>query len=588
MRRTKFPPNTKLPDQVSEEVPYRFKVSGNLIKKLGQESIANKNVAILELIKNSYDANASKVVVHLEDVQSKDAVISIEDNGEGMTATDLENKWLNIATPNKGQGKPKKGSRIQVGEKGLGRLSSESLGSTTVLETKPRKETTGYKIVFDWTKYEDPGVLLNEIVNIGHKTRKKRMESGTTLAISKLRHDWNDLDAQKNLLRDIYLLHPLNGKPKNFTISTTGFSIKKTLKKPTRGFLALAAYSVKVNLVAGSVLKFRISCISGKTRKGQLKLASKLYCGDAAFEMYYFYRTPNAIKTALGVEIGAHKIREANVILDDYSGIKIYRDGFRIKPYGEIGNDWLGLDFSFQNDSMYPRNNNVFGFAHISKVKNPNIKDTTTREGIVHNSEFQDLTRFIKTAIQEIFLDFRKEVESHKVKAKRKKARAQSKKKAVASVPEVSPPKAPDKLLKNLGGNYPQSFYSQLEQEINDCFEKNFPNAAFFLSRKLIENLIFNILERQYPKKVDLWYNQTAGSHHKLSLLIKNLYDNRNDFKPNVKAYVEKFNTDIGQFRREANAKAHNIFEYLKDKAELKKFHINDLTQLLLNIYNLQ
>jgi hypothetical protein len=141
-----------------------------------------------------------------------------------------------------------------------------------------------------------------------------------------------------------------------------------------------------------------------------------------------------------------------------------------------------------------------------------------------------------------------------------------------------------EKLLKNLGV-YPQTFYATLEQEINDCYQSNYPNACFFLSRKMVENLIFNILEKKYPADINLWYNTTTNGHHKLSQLIKNLYSKKSDFKPNSQAYIEKFNTHIGTFRKEANAKAHNIFEFLTDKSELKKFKIPDLVQLLLNIY---
>ena len=115
-------------EKIIEEIPFRFKVSGNLIKKLGEESITNKNIAILELIKNSYDANSSKVDLILENINTKDAKIKISDNGDGMTNNDLENKWLNIATSNKAEKSTKPQGRTTVGEKGIGRLSSESLG----------------------------------------------------------------------------------------------------------------------------------------------------------------------------------------------------------------------------------------------------------------------------------------------------------------------------------------------------------------------------------------------------------------------------------------------------------------------------
>ena len=162
------------PIKFLETIPFRFKISGNLIKKLGEESIANKNIAILELIKNSYDAGATLVEVELKNITTSNPSIRIADNGKGMTSTDLENKWLNIATPNKSQQVIKVGERIPVGEKGIGRLSSESLGDLTVLRTNPKNETAGFQINFDWTKYQDKNALANEIINTGFKIKKKK------------------------------------------------------------------------------------------------------------------------------------------------------------------------------------------------------------------------------------------------------------------------------------------------------------------------------------------------------------------------------------------------------------------------------
>lgn len=106
-----------------EKLPFRFQVSGNIIKKFGRESISNKNVAVIELIKNSFDSKANKVVVNFDNIESTDAKIMINDNGNGMNYDDIQNKWMLIATPHKSK-KIKEGDRTLVGEKGIGRLSS--------------------------------------------------------------------------------------------------------------------------------------------------------------------------------------------------------------------------------------------------------------------------------------------------------------------------------------------------------------------------------------------------------------------------------------------------------------------------------
>ncbi len=451
-------------EQIIEEISFRFKVGGSLIQRLGEESISNRNVAVLELIKNSYDAKASKVSVDLVNVNTKEARIVISDNGDGMTYADLENKWLNIASSSKGT-KTKESERIPVGEKGIGRLSSESLGKKSTLITKPENERFGYKIIFDWSEYREKNVQLNDISNDGFKFKKLKKDSGTTIEIDDLKHNWNDTFFQKSLLKDIYQLHPPTIKPKGFSISTS-FKIDE-LKKITTSFLANAAYSLKASLTKENSLKYEIKTISGKAKKGKIVLEKRLSCGDASFELFFFYRSTIALKDALNFDLPTSKVKEVSSMLDEYSGIKIYRDGFRIKPYGEEGNDWLSLDAGFQNNSMYPRNNNVIGFISISKITNPKITDTTTREGIILTKEFQDLMSFAKTTIQAVFISFRSDIESHKKKAKKRVAKKRSKKVTPVKSLKTSTGVKHTKLIENIGGSYPQNFYAKLEGEIN-------------------------------------------------------------------------------------------------------------------------
>lgn len=233
-----------------EKIPFRFKVSGNIIRKLGGESISNKNIAILELIKNSHDSFSKKVEINFSDINTQNSKIVISDNGDGMDYEDIENKWMQIANTHKT--KIKTGNRTIIGEKGIGRLAVESLGRKTTLTSLPNNKTEGYKIEFNWDKYQKENVLLQDVINDGYKFKKKSKERGLKIEIGSLNHNWNDIETQKNLLLDINLINPINKKQSNFKVNTK-FSEKLT-NIPTikKTFLDNAVYKLKTRLQGGA------------------------------------------------------------------------------------------------------------------------------------------------------------------------------------------------------------------------------------------------------------------------------------------------------------------------------------------------
>ena len=563
--------------------PFRFKISGNLIKELGEESISNPNVAVLELIKNAYDADAPKVEIDIVDINNpEDAKIIISDNGEGMNYDDLENKWMIIASPHKYSVKKTNRNRIPVGAKGIGRLASESLGRKTILTSYPKGETNGYEIHFDWDEYRKKNVQCNDVNNDGYRFKKTKKDQGIKLEIGNLRTSWNDSDKLKNFLKDIYLIHPLNVKLPDFKIIPRSAFSGVSLKKPTRKLLDLAVYKLKAELTGKNMVKYSFYVGNDKHTTDTVRLNTPLECGDVSFELYFFYRIEAPYKDRLGKKLTGKELEDIKNYLDEYGGVKLYRDNFRVKPYGEKGFDWIGLETEAQNNTMCPRSNQIIGIANISKLTNPRIVDTTTREGVIYSSEFYHLIKFIQTVITKIFIDKRSEIEFEKKKARKVAKKKKGKKPQIVKVPEI---KVKEEELINVKGDYPQNFYYTLQDEINQCYKSNYPNAAFFLCRKLVENLVFNILEKKFSRDIDLWYDKKNMFHLKLSVLIKNLYDERSKFKPNARRYIEKFNTNVGIFKKEANLKAHNIFDYLRNKDELKKFKISDIVQLLINIY---
>ena len=150
---------------------FKIRPYARLLTMLGDQLIKNEQIALTELIKNSYDADADWVKVSFEDFGEnlevlKDSKIIIEDNGTGMTLETIEKSWMNPATPNKfvEKGKmkrTKKKKRIVQGEKGIGRFAILKLGKKTLIITRPENSNVEYEIDYDLSAYDNDFLTEN-------------------------------------------------------------------------------------------------------------------------------------------------------------------------------------------------------------------------------------------------------------------------------------------------------------------------------------------------------------------------------------------------------------------------------------------
>ena len=134
--------------------------------------------------------------------------------------------------------------------------------------------------------------------------------------------------------------------------------------------------------------------------------------------------------------------------------------------------------------------------------------------------------------------------------------------------------------------SYPQIFYNDLENEINLCYINNLLNACLVLSRKMVENLVYEILYLKFPKDIDLRYNTSKGRPHDFFILIDSLNTKRSEFNQEQQRLIQRMISLIGTFRTSANSKAHDIIEYVNDKEELDTLKIPEIIQLAISVIN--
>jgi len=554
--------------------PLYFKFRGKIARLLGRESVSDSIIALVELVKNSYDADATDVHMVFENVRAGNGVIKISDNGIGLNLFELDKNWMSVATDDKEKNPlTKRNKRRKIGEKGIGRFATEKLARKVDIVSRPDGETTGYKLSIDWDEYEKDGVYCTTIPNPAWEFKKKRKDCGFEIILSGLRDKWDE-DKIKVFRKNVSLLIPPVGRSRKdrFEPRISADEFPRYTGKIRSAFLLQAIFVFSAELEKDGTIRYSFKEKNKKAEKDSDHLRD-FSCGPMNLLLYFFYRDKNKYPNE---DVDIKSIRST---LDDFSGVKLYRDNFLVKLQEY---DWIGLDALRINDpSNYPSNNQVFGFVKISKETNPGIKDTTTREGIIKNYAYNDMINFLQKSIKK-FVDIRKAAERD-IKTGRKIKKAARKTKAPVS--KISGKKEPQsESFIDFRRKYPEVFYVKLENEINVCFETDLPNAALLLSRKLVENLVYNLFEIKYPKDIGLRWDTTRNRPHDFARLIDNLADRKNDFDQEQKGILGRLLQLIPPFKREANSKAHNIMDYIDDKSELNRLKIPEIIELSLKL----
>jgi signal transduction histidine kinase len=400
----------------------KLRPRARIIRTIGEELISNDIVAILELVKNSYDADARKVTIIFEGnvFKKKDSKeifpfvmpkeqgsITISDNGTGMTLDTIKQGWMEPATIIK-KVKTKSGEgRRFLGEKGVGRFASARLSQSLEMITRVKDDNEIFA-VFSWQDFSDDKKYLDEI-DCTWEVRKPMLikKQGTVLVLKNLNLDW-DYEKLNNLRtalsRLINPVAPVKGFEIEFVVPKEFGAISGTITSPAS--LGKPDYKIagKIDNKGHAVMTYisRKKNVTEEIRqKISLRPSREPLCGSFEFEFRVWDREQESLKD-LSAEIGS-TIRDIRRDLNEASGISIYRDGFRVLPYGEPKNDWLRLDMRrVQNPTLRLSNNQIVGYVAISFDNNPGMSDQSNREGIVESQSFNDFQGIVISILSEL------------------------------------------------------------------------------------------------------------------------------------------------------------------------------------------
>jgi hypothetical protein len=548
-----------------------FQSSGRLVKLLGRESVSNPNVAILELIKNSYDADATRVTITFENVKTQHGKIVVEDNGQGMTRENIQKNWMNPGTVNKeDQPYSSKFHRRKIGEKGIARFGLDSLARYVLLESRVRGNEETYRLRIDWDQYLTSDTLFEKVANKLAAVPKRSGLQGLRIEINELREKWDD-QRMLALRHDIELLLPPVARIQNFDVHVVAPEFPAFTGKVRPSFLKEAVYFFWSRLERDGTIRFTMKSRHKQERRWTERMQN-LSCGPADLHLWFYYR----VKSEYDDSTHYNRVMDC---LKLWSGIKLYRDGLKVKPYGDSGNDWIGLDKLRVNDpSVFPGNAQVFGYVTITRQDNPDLIDITTRESLVSNPAYRDFLRYLQNSIR-AFAVARKVIEG-------KRGRKRPRRAVRAAEPVPTKVEAVRETLLDFGRSYPEVFYRRLEDEINECYVNGLPNATLMLSRKLVENLVFNILETKYSRHRPLWWDTDHNRPRDFGRLLDTLSLKAGEFEQDQRQLLKRLLDLIGPFRREANLKTHYLMSYLEGKDELGSLKIPEIAQISIKLFD--
>lgn len=428
-----------------------FRARSRLVQLLGDELIGSSRLAIFELVKNAYDADATRVSVVLNNLGSAEASIVVTDNGVGMGPDTVKNVWLVLAHDYRKRqrkaGIRSEFGRLPLGEKGLGRMAVHKLGERIELITRSAGSPE-VSVIIDWDRLADAEMLSDAVVEV--ETRPPVVfddRTGTRITIERLKNPDISRGEVRKLFRQITsitspqrlitperkdVLASVKAKGRadpGFKVSLSVPEHPEWLDLPDATDLSrMAPWEFWFRIVNGRIdWRYEFKGVDGiSVRPRELsKTGEKLPVKATGRRSD---RSPGSSKVGQPVEVVATELSQVGIgpiegmiraydrdrevkqrmsnmqslmqLLDEQGGVKLYRDGIRVYNYGEPEDDWLGLDLRRVNDPSRRLSRNItLGEIHLDLAASDGLVEKTNREGFVESDALDRLRELVLGAI---------------------------------------------------------------------------------------------------------------------------------------------------------------------------------------------
>ena len=397
-----------------------FTVDAELLRELGERLVGKPHIVLAELVKNSYDADATEVTIRF--LPDEDC-IEVTDDGHGMTFEEFRNFWMRIGSTHKSRKYSKNLGRPMTGSKGVGRLAVQFLASELEIKTVSKnKNVECLEAAVDWEKAIEAKELTKVEVGYSRKYSDKPFRQGTSVILRGLKHEWNE-DSVSKLASEIWWLQPPFG--------ATSSSLEKSKDQFRIRFRSRRNYTQTFTNQMQAIKEIWIARLTGKVLHGEVTFSLQ-FQGEQPTKHRYnianfthnngkFNAEENLNKCDFEIRVydlsGRQKfgirVGEAREYFTKHGGVHVYDEGFRLPYYGLPENDWLKLEYDhshrrtvsklllreiqvFRALNDLPTLGRVFGIVTVNTSTEPNLNIMITRDRLAETTAYKDLVTAIR------------------------------------------------------------------------------------------------------------------------------------------------------------------------------------------------
>ena len=563
-----------------------FTVDAELLRELGERLVGKPHIALAELIKNSYDADATQVTIKF--LPNEDC-IEVSDDGHGMDFSAFRDSWMRIGTTHKRARRSKNLGRQMTGSKGVGRLAVQFLANRMTIRTVPEGSGEWLEAKVSWEEAVKAGELTEVTVEYIRNQSCAPFLHGTSIILSELKDKW-EIDSVRKLASEVWWLQPPFGAAISYrNDSKNRFQVH--FESTQQDYAEIFEKQI------GAIKSIWIARLVGKSVDGEVTLSlqfpgeqpaiHKCSIADFSHNDGKFNKAENLHNAHFEIRIydlsGRQKfgikVGEAREYFATHGGVHVYDGNFRLPYYGLPTSDWLRLEYDHSHrknvSELLPQNiqvrralndlptlGRVLGVVNVNTAEEPNLKTMITRDRLIETPAYEDLVSMVRYAIDW----YANETARRKIEAKKRDA---------SSEPTSAKFERVEQILEQYEPEIPPNIYQEIYEKVQEATITAKTNQELVLEQiGLLAPLAtagISALSYQHELKKQFTYIEDAIDRIKTVQTFASFlrYSSKKAGELELKQNLNSLNADLSSWLERAKA-TNSLFDYIADAENTK------------------